>query len=115
MINPYNSKILVTTQDELSGYEITETLGIVKGNSVRARHIGNDIMAGFRNIVGGEVVEYTKLMAEAREQALDRMMANAAAMGANAVVCMRMGTSSIMSGASEMLAYGTAVKVVKKS
>lgn len=115
MINPYNSKILVTTQDELSGYEITETLGIVKGNSVRARHIGNDIMAGLRNIVGGEVVEYTKLMAEAREQALDRMMASAAAMGADAVVCMRMGTSSIMSGASEMLAYGTAVKVVKKN
>ena len=106
--------MLLTTQDEFADYEITETLGLVKGNTIRARNIGKDIMAGLRNIVGGEIPEYTKMMAESREQAIDRMAANAEALKADAVVAMRFTTSEIMKGASEMLAYGTAVKIKKK-
>lgn len=103
--------ILVTTAETLPVQEIAAVLGIAKGNTIRARHVGSDIVAGLRNIVGGEVVEYTKLMAEAREQALDRMMENAASMGADAVVAMRMTTSMVAQGAAEILAYGTAVKL----
>ncbi|NOY36390.1 MAG: YbjQ family protein [Chlorobi bacterium] len=106
--------MLITTQDEFSDYEITETLGLVKGNTIRARHVGKDIMAGLRNLVGGEITEYTKMLAESREQALDRLAANAKEMGAEAVVCLRFTTSAVMSGASELLAYGTAVKIRKK-
>ena len=107
--------MLMTTQDEFTDYEIVETLGITKGNVVRARNVGRDIMASFRNIVGGEITEYTKLIAESREQSIDRLKQNAEAMGADGVVCMRFTTSAIMSGASELFAYGTAVKLKKKA
>ncbi|MBK8434531.1 MAG: YbjQ family protein [Chloroflexi bacterium] len=105
--------MLITTQDNFEDYEIIETLGLVRGNTVRARHIGNDIMAGLRNIVGGEITEYTKLLAESREQSVDRMVADAERLGANGIVCMRFITAAIMQGASELLAYGTAVKLQK--
>ncbi len=106
--------MLVTTQDYFTDYEIIETLGIVRGDTIRARHIGNDILAGLRNLVGGEVTEYTKLLAEAREQALDRMMAEAESKGANAIVGLRFSTSAVMQGAAELLAYGTAVRMRRK-
>ena len=107
--------MLLTTQDKFADYEIVETLGAVKGNVVRARHVGRDIMAWFRNLVGGEVQEYTKLIAESREQSLDRMVQSAEELGADGIVCMRFTTSTIMSGAAELLAYGTAVKLKKKA
>lgn len=107
--------MLMTTQDEFSDYEIVETLGMVKGNVVRARNIGRDILAGFRNIVGGEIQEYTKLIAESREQSIDRMVQDAQSLGADGIVCMRFTTSAIMDGASELFAYGTAVKLRKKN
>ena len=100
--------ILVTTET-ISGVRITKTLGLVRGSSIRARHIGRDIMAGLRNIVGGEIHEYAKLIGESREQALDRMTAEAESLGANAVVCVRITTSVLMGGAAELLAVGTAV------
>ena len=103
--------MLVTTQDQLEEYHIKRTLGMVQGSTIRARHIGTDILAGLRNIVGGEVHEYTKMLAESREQALDRMKIEADELGANAIVCMRFTTSTIMSGMAEFLAYGTAVIV----
>jgi uncharacterized protein YbjQ (UPF0145 family) len=103
--------MIVTTTGEVAGKRIVRTLGIVRGNTIRARHVGRDIMAGLRNIVGGEVSEYTKLLAEAREQALDRMVEEARSLGANAVVEVRFSTSEVMSGAAELLAYGTAVVV----
>jgi uncharacterized protein YbjQ (UPF0145 family) len=103
--------MIVTTTGEICGARIVRSLGIVRGNTIRARHIGRDIMAGLRTIVGGEVSEYTKLLAEAREQALDRMVEEARALGANAVVEVRFSTSEVMSGAAELLAYGTAVVV----
>ena len=99
-----------TTQD-IPGREITEILGVVRGNSVRARHVGRDIVAGLRNIVGGEIPEYAQLQAETREVANRRMMEQAQSMGADAVVTIRYTTSIIASGASEILAYGTAVKL----
>ena len=107
--------MILTTQDDLSGYEITETLGLVRGNSVRARHLGKDILAGFRNVVGGEIDEYTKLLAEAREQALDRMCESAKSKGADGIVCVRFTTSSIMQAAAELFVYGTAVKLKRTS
>ena len=106
--------MLVTTQDEFADYDIVETLGLAKGNTIRARHLGKDIMAGLRTLVGGEIQEYTKLLAEAREQSLDRMIADARRLGANGVVAMRFATSPVMQGSAELLAYGTAVKVSKK-
>ncbi|MBN2328357.1 MAG: YbjQ family protein [Candidatus Omnitrophica bacterium] len=105
--------MLLTTQDELTGYKVTEYLGIVRGNTVRARHIGKDILAGLRNIVGGEVLEYTKLLAEAREQSIDRMKAHAKEMGADGIVCIRFTTSSIATNAAELFCYGTAVKLMQ--
>ncbi|NLM97734.1 MAG: YbjQ family protein [Halanaerobiaceae bacterium] len=102
--------ILVNTS-EITGREITEMLGLVRGNSIRARHIGHDIMAGLRNIVGGEVKEYTKMITEAREEALKRMVEAAEKLGADAVVNVRFSTSQVMAGAAEILAYGTAVKL----
>ena len=107
--------MLMTTQDEFAEYEIVQTLGMVKGNTIRARHMGKDIMAGLRNLVGGEITEYTKMLAESREQALDRMIAEAKALKADAVVCLRFSTSSVMQGAAALLAYGTAVRLRKKS
>ncbi len=103
--------MIVTTTDTVVGKKIVKTLGLVKGNTIRARHLGRDIMAGFRNIVGGEIVEYTKMLAESREQAVDRMLERAEKLGANAVVGMRFVTSFVMGGAAELLAYGTAVVV----
>ena len=103
--------MILTTTADIKGKRIARTLGIARGNTIRARHVGRDIMAGLRNIVGGEISEYTKLMAEAREQALDRMVDEARALGANAVVEVRFSTSEVMSGAAELLAYGTAVEV----
>jgi len=107
--------ILVTTQDEFADYQITETIGLVKGNTIRARHIGKDIMASLRTIVGGEITEYTKMLAESREQSLDRMIENAKQLGANGIVCLRFTTSAVMQGSAELLAYGTAVKLEKRT
>ncbi len=103
--------MLVTTISEIPGKRIVKVLGLVRGNTVRARHVGHDIVAGLRNLVGGEVSDYTKMLAECREQALDRMVAQAEANGANAVVCVRFMTSEVMEHAAELLAYGTAVLV----
>jgi uncharacterized protein YbjQ (UPF0145 family) len=102
--------IIVTTPD-VPGKKITNTLGMVKGSTIRARHLGKDIMAGFRGMVGGEISEYTKMMAEAREQSLQRMEENAEKLGANAIVAMRFGTAMVMQNAAEVIAYGTAVVV----
>ncbi len=113
MIDKKNNVMLITTQDEFADKTIVETLGLVKGNTIRARHIGKDIMAGLRNLVGGEITEYTKMLAESREQSLDRMMKNAEEMGADGVVCLRFTTSAVMQGSAELLAYGTAVKFKK--
>jgi len=103
--------VIITTSDDIAHMKIVKTIGLVRGNTIRARHIGHDIAAKFRNIVGGEVNNYTKLIAESREQALDRMVEEARSMGANAVIMMRFATSEIMEGAAEILAYGTAVIV----
>lgn len=102
--------IYVTTQT-IQGKEILESLGTVRGSTVRARNIGRDIFAGLKNIVGGEISEYTKLLADAREQAIKRMLDDAQRLGADAVVNVRFTTSQVMQGAAEMLAYGTAVKL----
>ena len=103
--------MIVTTTETICGKKIVRTLGLARGNTIRARHIGRDIMALLRNIVGGEIYDYTKLLAEAREQSLDRMMAEAQRLGANAVVETRFATSVLMGGAAELLAYGTAVVI----
>ncbi len=103
--------MIVATSSQIAGKEIKKTLGIVRGNTIRARHIGKDILAFFKNIVGGEIEEYTKLMGESREQSIDRMVANAETLGANAVVDVRFSTSYIMESAAEILVYGTAVYV----
>ena len=101
--------MIIVTSSHIVGKRIVKTLGMVRGNTVRARHVGKDILAVFRNMVGGEIEEYTKMLAEAREQALDRMMRSAERLGANAIVDVRFGTAEIMSGAAEIIAYGTAV------
>ena len=101
--------MIVTTSAEVKGKTIVKTVGLVKGSTIRARHVGRDIMAGLRGIVGGEITEYTKMMADAREQALQRMVEDAEKQGANAIISMRFTTSMIMGGASEILAYGTGV------
>jgi uncharacterized protein YbjQ (UPF0145 family) len=93
------------------GKRVVRSFGLVYGNTIRARHVGRDILAGLKNIIGGEIAEYTKLMAEAREQAIDRMKAVAASRGANAVICVQFSTSYIMGSASEILVYGEAVVV----
>ncbi|MHC4592169.1 MAG: YbjQ family protein [Planctomycetota bacterium] len=103
--------MIITTTETIAGKTIVETLGVVRGNTIRARHIGKDIKAAFRHMIGGEITEYTKLLAESREQALDRMAQSAEQMGANAVVQLRFATSTLMGGAAELLAYGTAVIV----
>ena len=103
--------MIVVTTDTVSGKRIVKTLGIVRGNTVRVRHLGKDILASLRNVVGGEVQEYVKLLAESREQSLDRMVEEAEALGANAVVGVRFTTSMIMAGAAELLSVGTAVVV----
>ena len=103
--------MIVVTTEHIEGKRITETLGLVRGSTIRARHIGRDIMAGLRNVVGGEVKDYTVMLAQAREEALQRMLDQAEKMGANAIIGTRFVTSMVMSGAAEMVAYGTAVKV----
>ena len=102
--------MIVTTTEKIPNREIIEILGIARGSTVRARNIGRDIFAGLKNIVGGEIEEYTKLQAEAREQALQRMIEDAKKLNADAIVNVRIATSLIMQGASEVMAYGTAVK-----
>ena len=102
--------IIVNTPD-IHNKKITETLGIARGSTVRARNVGQDIFAGLKNIIGGEISEYTKLQAQSREQALQRMIDDAERMGANAIVNVRLTTSMVMQGCSEILAYGTAVVV----
>ena len=102
--------IIVNTQ-EIPGKKISETLGIARGSTVRARNLGRDIFAGLKNLVGGEISEYTKLLADAREEAINRMVLDAGRMGADAVVNVRLTTSAVMQGCAEILAYGTAVKL----
>ena len=103
--------MLLVTTDEIPGRKLKKVLGLVKGNTIRARHLGRDLMAALRNLVGGEITDYTKMLAESREQAIDRMVEQAEEMGANAVVGIRFTTSSVMQGAAELLVYGTAVIV----
>ena len=105
----------MTTQDEFNDHEITATLGLVRGNTIRARHLGKDILAGLRSLVGGEIGEYTKMLAEAREQSIDRMVGEARVRGADGIVAIRFVTSPVMQGAAELLAYGTAVKLKPRS
>ena len=105
--------ILTTTQD-ISDKKITKTFGLVKGNTIRARNIGRDIVAVFKNLVGGEIEEYTKLLAQSREQAMDRMVASAEELGANAIIGIQFSTSYIMQSAAEIMVYGTAVIVEDK-
>ena len=102
--------ILVTT-DELPGFRVVEVHGLVRGNSIRARHLGKDITANLRMLAGGEITEYTKMIAETREQAVDRMIEDAQSLGANAVLAVRFQTTEVHTGAAEMLCYGTAVTV----
>ncbi len=103
--------MIIVTSETIANKKIVKTIGLVRGNTVRARHIGKDIMAGLRNIVGGEIHEYAKLMGESREQSLDRMAQEAAELGANAIVATRFTTSVMMGGAAELLAIGTAVVI----
>ena len=103
--------MIITTTDTITGKNIVGTIGWVKGSTIRARHVGKDIVASLRGVVGGEIVEYTKMMAESREQSIARMIEDAEAQGANAIVGMRFSTSLVMQNASEILAYGTAVVV----
>ena len=103
--------MIVSTTETIAGKRVVQTLGIARGNTIRARHLGKDILAALRNLVGGEIHEFTKLVAESREQALDRMIEDAQRQGADAVVSVRFTTSVITSGAAELLAVGTAVKL----
>ena len=104
--------MLVSNSEEIPGHRTTAFHGVVSGSTVRAKHLGRDIMAGLRNLVGGELTGYTELLQEARQEAIDRMVADAKRLGANAVVNVRFSTSSIAQGAAELFAYGTAVEVV---
>ncbi len=108
-ITGFRHTIFLATAETLPGRQIVQVLGLVRGNSVRARHVGRDIMAALKNLAGGEIRDYTKLLAESREQALDRMVDQAVSLGATAVVGVRFTTSMVMGGAAELLAYGTAV------
>ena len=101
--------MIITTTETVEGKKVKRTIGMARGSTIRAKHIGKDIMAAFRNLAGGEISEYTQMMAESREEALKRMEENAEKMGANAVICVRFGTSMVMQNAAEVLAYGTAV------
>ncbi len=107
--------MIITTTDFVPGKKVKEILGLVRGNTIQAKHIGKDIVAGFRNIVGGEIREYTEMLTEAREIALRRMMEKAEKLGADAVINVRFMTSAVMGGAAEILAYGTAVKLEDES
>lgn len=98
------------TSEQIIGEEIGETVGLVRGNTIRARHLGRDVLAGLRNVVGGEIKEYTDMLTEARDEAVKRMEKEAENLGADGIVCVRFTTSQTMGGAAEILAYGTAVK-----
>lgn len=102
--------MIVVTTDYVPGHTVGEAVGLVRGNTIRARHLGKDILAVLKNMVGGEIEEYTKMIAESREQCLDRMVEEAEALGADAIVSVRFTTSSMMQNAAELLAYGTAVQ-----
>ncbi len=99
----------ITTSSQIAGKTVKQTLGVVRGNTIRVRHLGRDILASLKMLIGGEIHDYTKMMAEAREQAIDRMIDDAQSLGANAIVDIRFSTSYIMTGAAEILVYGTAV------
>ena len=103
--------MIVVNTEEIAGKKISETLGLARGSTVRARHLGRDIFAGLKNLVGGEISEYTRLLADAREEAMNRMILDANRMGADGIVNVRFTTSTVMQGCSEILAYGTAVKL----
>lgn len=110
-MNSGSSDMLLVTSDDIPGKKIVRVLGLVRGNTIRARHVGRDILAFLRGIIGGEITDYTKMIAESREQSVDRMIEEARKLDANAVVCVRFSTSSMMQGAAELLCYGTAVIV----
>jgi len=101
--------VIITTSDQIQGKTTTKTIGLVRGSTIRARHLGRDLMAGLRGMVGGEITDYTKMMAQAREEAIQRMIEDAEKQGANAIVSMRFATSMVMQNAAEVLAYGTGV------
>ena len=101
--------MILTTTSEIPGLKVVRTYGMVRGSTIRSRHLGKDILAVLRNLVGGEIHEYTSMLAEAREQSVDRMIEDAKMLGANAVICVRFQTSQVVSGAAELLCYGTAV------
>ena len=103
--------MIIVTTEKIQGREISETLGMVKGNTIRAKHIGKDILAGLKSIIGGEIKQYTEALSEAREQAMERMVSQAQEMGADAIVGIRFSTSQVMPNAAELLVYGTAVKL----
>ncbi|MEM7154422.1 MAG: YbjQ family protein [Myxococcota bacterium] len=103
--------MLMTSTDDLPGYRVVKTLGLVRGNTVRARNVGVDFLAGLKSLVGGEIGDYTQMLAQSREQSIDRMRAEALALGANAILAVRFTTSTVMQGAAEILVYGTAVVV----
>jgi uncharacterized protein YbjQ (UPF0145 family) len=103
--------MLMSTTDEVPGHRVVRVLGLVRGNTVRVRNIGVDFLAAFKNLVGGEISDYTKMLAESREQSLDRMRAEALQLGANAILAVRFTTSTVMQGAAEILVYGTAVVI----
>jgi len=103
--------MLIVTTETVEGRGIEEVLGLVRGNTIRARHVGRDVMAGLRNIVGGEIKDYTRMLSQAREEAISRMVQEAEGMGANAILGLRFTTSQTMGGAAEILAYGTAVRL----
>jgi uncharacterized protein YbjQ (UPF0145 family) len=103
--------MIITTSEQIAGKNITRTVGLVKGSTIRARHVGRDIVASFRGLVGGEITEYTKMMAEAREESMKRLVEDAEKQGANAIVSMRFGTAMVMQNAAEVIAYGTGVVI----
>jgi len=115
LANRPDGKLLLASTDTLEGYEIETVMGLVRGNTIRARHVGHDIMASLKSIFGGEIAEYTKMIAESREQALDRMRAEAVSRGANAILGVRMTTAMIMQGSAEIMCYGTAVVLKPKA
>jgi len=105
--------MIVSTTENVPGHNVQEILGVTRGNVIRAKHVGTDIIASFRQVVGGELSEYTKMLAEAREQAYDRMVRHASDLGADAIIGMRFTTSTVMANSAEILAFGTAVKLVR--
>ena len=106
--------MIISSRNDLGGHRIVEEFGLVRGSTIRARHLGRDILAGLKSVVGGEIQEYTKMLAESREQAVDRMEQEALGLGANAILCVRFSTSYVMGGTAEIVVYGSAVRVEKE-